>query len=221
VLTVEQAQGVAERYGVGAERIVVVANGVDSREFAPGGPHRPMPSIGSERPLRLLYVGRLTPQKNVPRLVRAIGRLDPVVDAVIVGDGEERARIEREIEIQGRRSVRLVGAQYGPDLLAWYRWADVFVLPSDQEGMPLAVLEAMAAGLPVLATDVAGTRQLVAGVGMLCDPSDEGLAAGIAALAADPERRAEMAQKSRRRAESCSWEAVADRVDEVYRQMVG
>ena len=87
-----------------------------------------------------------------------------------------RAMLEalcRELDLTG---VRMVGSQTTKQLVDWYRWADAFVLPSDKEGMPLAVLEAMASGLPVVATSVPGLRDTVGDDGILAlpDPASRG-----------------------------------------------
>ena len=91
-------------------------------------------------------------------------------------------------------------------------------MPSDHEGMPLAVLEAMAAGLPIVASEVQGLREFIAGRGVLVPaPSPEGFAAAIDALADDPARRAELAGRGRRYAEALSWPVQAAHLADVLR----
>ncbi|HEY2667168.1 MAG TPA: glycosyltransferase family 4 protein, partial [Actinomycetota bacterium] len=139
VLTPEQGDFVHTRYGVAEERIMVMPNGV-RRAF--GTQDRASPDHGG--PFRLLFVGRLSPQKNLARLLAAIPAMRVPVELVVVGEGEQQAMLEELCRERGLASVRMVGSQTSSQLVEWYRWADAFVLPSDKEGMPLAVLEAMA-----------------------------------------------------------------------------
>ena len=210
-LSPEQAEFMVERYGVSRSRLVVVPNGVGSEFLVPYGDRR-LP----DGPLRLLYVGRLSAQKNLPRLLHAIADMSHAAELVIVGDGAERSRVERLVEQLGLGNVRLIGARRGPELIEWYRWADVFVLASDKEGMPLVLLEAMAAGLPIVSTDVPGSRELVGDAGLLtgCDPA--ALAAGLDTLAADAQLRARLADASRRRGRAKTWTGLVGEVEAVY-----
>jgi glycosyltransferase involved in cell wall biosynthesis len=214
VLSEEQAAFLCSEHGVARERIAVIPNGVPSSFFL----ERAGEPADREGPLRLLSVGRLSVQKNVPRLVEALALVEVPVDLVLVGDGEDRIRVERLIEERGLTNVRLVGAQYGEDLLGWYRWAQAFALTSDKEGLPLALLEAMAAGVPIIATDVPGTHELLIGVGLLTALEPAAIATAIAQLAGDPDRRADLAERGRSHAAAHAW---SDRVDDLERVYAG
>jgi len=129
----------------------VIPNGVDEATIAAA----PRPPRDPASPLRVVFLGRLDPVKRVPMLVRAVRRLDGV-ELDVFGDGPERPAIEREVA--GDRCVRLHGfATRGRAL----RDADVLVLPSEAEGFGLALLEAMAAGVPVIGADVPGIRDVI------------------------------------------------------------
>ena len=214
VLTPAQATFVEETYSVPADRIHVVPNGVNSRYFLP--PRR----ITDSGPLRLLFVGRLEAQKNVARLIEALTLVKEKVQLRVVGDGALRSQLEERAARSGL-PVEFVGSLFDDDLLRAYSEADAFVLPSDREGMALVALEAMAAGLPVIATDVPGNTELIAGRGLLAAAQPGALAQAIDAVAADPALRAELAQRCSDAAREYSWGAVTDRVeliyDEVYR----
>jgi glycosyltransferase involved in cell wall biosynthesis len=201
------------RYRIPQDRIAVVRNGIDAAFYVdrPAGPQDSTPEA-----LRLLFVGRLAVQKNVPRLLRAMSLVQADVELVLVGDGEDRARHEQLVRDLRLQRVRFVGAQTPAEVLHWMTWAQVFVLPSDKEGMPLVALEAMAVGLPVLSTDVPGSRELLRDSGMLVPATPESLAQGVDLLAADPQLRAFMADRGRRQAAEHTWPDVAAQVTKEY-----
>lgn len=207
-LSPAQAEFLTRCYGIHQDRVVIVPNGVGDSFYLHAEHHR---TRRAPEPLRLLFVGRLDAQKNVIRLLDAMTHVRAPVDLVLVGDGEQRELIEEHLRRLGLGNVRLVGAQAGADLLAWYRWADAFVLPSDKEGMPLVLLEAMAAGLAIISTDVPGSRELVDGVGLLADAAPEALGEAIQRVATDPELLAKLSALSEERGLSYSWnERIAD-----------
>lgn len=209
VLTDAQAAFVTETYRVPADRVHVVPNGVDEAYFRPVRTPR-------NGPLNLLYVGRLSAQKNVARLLDAMSLVENDVRLRIVGDGELRGRLEKQAAGLGLVNVEFAGGLLGDDLVDAYAAADAFVSSSDKEGMPLVVLEAMAAALPVVATDVPGTRELVAGTGLLAAPEPGALAGAIDTLAADPALAARLGRASAEHARAYAWETVAGLVEDVY-----
>ncbi len=217
VLSSEQERFIIEQYGVSGERIAVVPNGVPD-DFAADGErdyHRPAP-------LRLLFVGRLAPQKNLPDLIEAVRLMEQRAELVIVGDGDgdELAELTRRVATLGLANVRLPGRAARSELGGWYKWADVFVLSSHKEGMPLAVLEAMSAGLPVVATDVPGLRELCAGTGLLVPPDPRALASALDSLAADPQARQRLASQSLAAASSAGWERSLEQIEKLYLEAV-
>ena len=135
-----------------AGKIVVIPNAVDlSRTVAVRLEH-----AGK----RVGFIGRLDPVKRVPDLVRAVGYLGGNVSLDIYGEGSQRAEIERTVRQLGLESrVKLHGAISGPE--GALAEMDVLVLPSEAEGFGLVLIEAMAAGVPVVGTDVAGIRDVV------------------------------------------------------------
>ncbi|WP_232549005.1 glycosyltransferase [Propioniciclava soli] len=154
-------------------------------------------SRAAEGPFRILSVGRLVPEKGAPVLIDAIARLvERGVDAHarLVGGGELEPVLRAEIGRRGLTDrVTLVGPVGQDDILAEYHGADVFCLPSFQEGLPVVLMEAMATGLPVVTTTIAGIGDLVTDrvTGRLVAPGRADLLAdALAELAADPARRA-------------------------------
>ncbi|MFJ3922894.1 glycosyltransferase family 4 protein [Streptomyces sp. NPDC090022] len=216
VLTPQQAAFVRDTYRVPAAKVFVVPNGVGPEFFRP--PRTAPGETEAGRPLELLFVGRLSAQKNVARLLDAMALVRRPVRLRIVGDGELRAELTARAARLGLRHVEFSGGLHGEALVRAYADADAFVLPSDREGMPLVVLEAMASSLPVVATDVPGTAELLGGSGLLAAPEPAALAAAVDRLAADADLRAELAAASAARARRHSWAEVARRVEDVYRE---
>jgi glycosyltransferase involved in cell wall biosynthesis len=192
----ERESGLRARTCV-ADRTVVIPNAVEVSRA------RRKRRTGGGRPL-VVAVGRLKAPKDFLTFIRALGRLRPgSFEAVIVGDGPDRARLEDEIDSLGLAGhVRLAGERRDvPELLAG---ADVFALPSASEGMPVSVLEAMAAGLPVVASRVGGVPEQVADgeTGLLVRPGDpHDLAAALARLLGDEDLRHRLGAAGRARAE--------------------
>lgn len=211
VLSEEQAEFLQRVHRVARERIVIIPNGVGPEFFREA---RALPDHGG--PFRLLFVGRMSHQKNVARLVRALAQVKEPVELVIVGDGEDRSMLEGLVAQLELSNVRMVGPQRGSDLLDWYQWADAFVLASNKEGMPLVLLEAMASGLPIVATDVPGISDTVGDDGLLAEPDPTALAEAIGRVASDPVLWQELARRSSGRSQRYTWTAVLDAVEEVY-----
>jgi glycosyltransferase involved in cell wall biosynthesis len=171
----------------------------------------------TESEVRLLFVGRLVKQKGLDVLMRALGKLPLNLNwrLVLAGDGPEWTAIAGDAARLGlSRRVEYRG-WLGKEMLATvYSEADLFVLPSRDEGMPNALLEAMAAGLPVVATQVAGTSEAVVNgqTGLMVPPGDaDALAGALQALISDPARRQAMGRAGQTRAAArYSWTAVAE-----------
>ena len=197
-----------ERIGLPEEKIQVIQNGLDMEAFdrhADQEPADDLPPTGQGRIIGA--VARLEPQKDIPALVEAFARLPERLSDThlwIAGEGPERPRIEQLIAGHGMGGrVWLAGRRN--DIPALLRRMDLFVLPSLWEGLPNAVLEAMAARRAVVATRVDGTPEAVAEgeTGLLVPPRDTAaLADAITRLLDDPDLRARYGAAGRRRVET-------------------
>jgi glycosyltransferase involved in cell wall biosynthesis len=193
-----------ERIGVSPERLVTVPNGIVPRGPGPGR-HAARAALGLQPDhLVVMNVGRLMVQKGQRFLVAAMPTLAarfPRLAVVVVGGGYLADDLARQAADLGvAQFLHLPGHRTDARMLL--DAADLFVLPSRQEGMPLAALEAMDAGLPVVATDVIGTAEVVShgATGTLVPPEDPpALAEAITDLLADPDLRQRYAQAGRRR----------------------
>jgi glycosyltransferase involved in cell wall biosynthesis len=182
-----------ERIGAAPDRFCMVPNGVGPRECRLGRARaRERLGLDLDQPV-VLTVGRLAPMKGHRHLIDAVPQLAarfPRLAVVVLGEGTLRGALTRQLADLGVAD-RVCLAGHRPDARLLLDAADVFVLPSLHEGMPLVALEAMEAGLPVVATDVIGTSEVVVHgrTGALVRPGDaRGLAAAIGALLADPDR---------------------------------
>lgn len=203
-LTPAMATEVLRLHRLDPARLAVLPNGVGEEYFVEGR----RPAAEAHVPLRLLFVGRLERQKNVPRLLAALDLVEEPLDVVLVGDGEDRDEHLRLRDQLGLSHVRFVGREPAEGVIGWMQWADALVSTSDTEGMPLGIMEAMAAGLPIVATDVPGTRDLLYGCGLLVAPTPRAVATGIKSLVADPELRERLAGQARAAAETHTWARV-------------
>ncbi|MHB1475610.1 MAG: glycosyltransferase family 4 protein [Dermatophilaceae bacterium] len=145
----------------------------------------------------VVTISRIAPQKNLPVLVEAASRLRNPCTWVVLGDGDPDLLTQLQGQTHALSApVHFVGARSDAD--QWLRAAEVFVLPSGWEARALVVQEAMAAGTPVVATDVGGLHDLVAGTGLLVIPGDpEAIAAATDRVLADPGLRADLAARGR------------------------
>jgi colanic acid/amylovoran biosynthesis glycosyltransferase len=189
------------------DKLVVVRCGLDAREVR-ALPAREEASAAQavDRPLRLLFVGRLVPEKGVLVLLWAVAELKRCgveVDAVLVGDGPYRAELEKEAQRLGiAGQIRFTGALTGAALAPLYRETDVFCLPSFAEGLPVVLMEAMANELPVVSSRLAGIAELVdhEGNGLLLPPARaDVIVDALGRLAVNPGLRARWGRAGRER----------------------
>lgn len=223
----------------------IVYNGGDVERFVPAQPSAP----GASEPLRILFVGRVSPEKGVHLLADAFARLAPKfpnVELHLVGGAgslsadflvalsddpnvrglaefyrsDYLANIKNRIPEALESRVIFHGNQSHDQLKEHYRKASIFVSPSLSDAFPLTVVEAMAAGLPVVASAVGGIPEAVVHetTGLLVTPnSSESLAEGLSRVLADSELRRKMAIAARERALKCfSYQAIADQLSAVY-----
>jgi len=192
-------------------RIEVIPNGVDVEAFA-------APAERRGTGLRLLFVGRLREFKGLQFVIGAmadrVGR-GKDVDLDVVGDGPYRAELERlATRYDLNEHIRFQGWLDPSQVPAHYARADALVLPSYVEGSPNVVLEAMAAGLPVIASDAPGIRELVRHekTGLLTPVGDvEAIGRAIDRLLESPELRVSMGSAGKELAQNLSWSGIARR----------
>jgi len=186
--------------GVKRENIIYIPNSVDTEYFTPC-------SLNTwDFPANILFVGRLTEQKGVDTLFCAlkelIGKGISHISITLVGDGPLRSRLEKMANDLGiTEYVRFIGGTN--DMVQYYRNSHILVIPSNWEGLPLVLLEGMACGLPIVASDLEGIKEGIEdGInGFLFTPRDSTeLAAKITYLLEHPEKAKEMGRINRDKA---------------------
>ncbi len=208
-----------EALGVDPARVHFVPNGVDLAFWSPS----PVPARRAPQdPPVIVAAGRLEPVKGCDILLEAFARLRARgVEARLhlAGDGAERGRLEaqaRSLGIDDR--VKFLGVMDREGVRELFRAATLLVMPSRSEGMPLVLLEAMACGLPVVATRVGGVPEVVdEATAVLTAPEPELLAEGLARALEDPEATARRAERALAQAGAHSLDACAARFMAVLR----
>jgi glycosyltransferase involved in cell wall biosynthesis len=227
----EGARALMAEYGPAdtAPPVEVIANGVDTMRFAPGCRSQARQALGLPAEGRLLVsVGHLSPRKGFQRVLRVLPevmRAAPDLRFAIVGgrgaepdNGEELRRLAAEAGLQGR--VIFAGPRSPDEIATWLQAADLFVLASDHEGCPNVVWEALACGVPVVATRVGEVERMVPGfAGHLVGHADDAAALRDALVAGitQPQDGAAI----RAWAERHTWDRVADRVMGQWRAAAG
>jgi glycosyltransferase involved in cell wall biosynthesis len=219
-------------YGLKQDRVVFQSNGVDTRLFTPDEDrrreYRKKLGIPDEAPLLMLSC-RLHPEKGIgwfldllPNIVAEV----PGIKCIVVGEGPEREELVRKVDVlQLGAVVQFLGVRPREELPGLYNAADVFVFPSQRaEGQPMSLIEAMASGLPVVATKVGWMVSLFEdGVtGILVEPSDgKGMSAGILDLLGNSSLLQAIGHAAREKAvESYSIDRVVGEVEDVLNQLV-
>lgn len=214
-------------YGVERSRLRLLYNDVDTYRFVPGDGEARESGV-----LKVLFVHSFSPSKNavkyLPAMIdamNAVTTMDGVsIEFDLVGDGPERGDVERIIQAAspGVR-VRLLGALPNTALPARYAQSDLFVMPSYREGMPRALMEAMAAALPVVSTDAGGTRDVVGPLQsefIVSRDDVDGFARTLTVLLRDGDLRRRVGAENRQHIQKYSTEAVAGMYDKLLTGML-
>lgn len=205
---------------------VIIPNGIDVAAYQRTRPRLPVVQDGK---INLLFVGRLEKRKGLVFLLRSlpyVKRHFPNLRLIVVGafEQEQLAEYRAIIEQAGLRDVVFEGLVSTEEKIAYYQGCDIFCAPAiGSESQGVVLLEAMAAGKPVVATDIEGYRSVVTDgeQGLLVPPADEAaLAVALARLLADPGLRARLGAAGRERAQQYDWVKVARRVLEYYEVVV-
>jgi glycosyltransferase involved in cell wall biosynthesis len=216
-LSASLAEG-AVRLGADPDRITVIPNGVDAKRFYPNG--IPRESV-------LLFAGSLIERKGLRTLLAAmeqIRRRHPGHRLVLIGDGPERSKLESQARDFGiGESVFFTGSLSPAEVARWMRRAELFILPSLEEGQGVALLEALASGTPCIAGRAGGIPEVISPEwGELVEPGNaQALANSISGLIGAPLRRQAMGNAAAAGVRAkFDWPMIAQRILDVYREVV-
>ena len=205
------------RYFPGEYRII--PNGVDLERFANAEPYENL----RDGTLNILFVGRFEERKGLIHLLKAYHRLRKrKIDArlLVIGAGPKLREYKRFVGLRGIRDVEWLGRVRDDEKVRYFASADIFCAPNTgQESFGIVLLEAMAAGVPIVASDIHGFKRVVERnvQGILVEPKNpRAMAAALYSLARDPDLRHEMGEAGRRRAPEFSWERVTERIVDYY-----
>ncbi|MFV9630360.1 MAG: glycosyltransferase family 4 protein [Methanosarcinales archaeon] len=215
-----------------SQDISVINNGINISDFKPDNNFINNNFINNNtnnhtykrsKKLKIVCISRLIERKGINFLLEAIKKLkNKNIKLILVGKGKqenELQKLAKYLEITDR--VEFKGYVDHDDISDIYQESDLFVLPSFNEGMSNALLEAMASGLPVISTDTGGTSELIDGNGILIQKgSSDEIARAISKVMYDPETLMHMGFKSREIAKTMSWEAVAEEYRRLFTEIV-
>ncbi|MEJ8734542.1 glycosyltransferase [Mediterraneibacter sp. ICN-202921] len=203
---------IRECYKLAGDVVPIIKNGVDITKFYSGK---------KASTLTLINVGRFSPQKNHKLLIKCMANIlkeNKNIKLVLIGEGELKNEIEQLVsELKLNENVHFTGNVSNVE--EYLAAADIYVMTSDYEGLPLSVIEAMAAGLPIVTTKAGGVVNLVKDGqnGILVDVGDEeAISDAVLNLIKDSEKRQEMGEKSQELAKEYSVERMVEEYEKLY-----
>lgn len=214
---------------LGAKDIAVIPNGIDSRLFKPMDKGKLRRKYGlSPKEKIVITVARLNPIKGVDCLIRATGLLIENISAlrlIVIGDGKQRMELERLIgQLNLNNKVQLLGFVPHEQILEYLNMADVFVLPSRHEGLGIALIEAMACGIPVIGSNVDGIVDIIEHEknGILFPVNDEkALAKAVDRLLQDENLRNGFIKAGLKKVkENFLWNSILRKIEDIYTELV-
>jgi glycosyltransferase involved in cell wall biosynthesis len=220
-LTQDYAGLIVTRYRVKPSRIAVIPNATSFSIAA-----SPKEAISGAGPVHLLFVGRLSEQKNIPMLFEALeiyrDKFDDKFELEIVGDGELRHSVTDLVRRSSfAESVTLSGPLFGDDLERAYERSDIFVLPTSYESFGRVYIEAMAKGLPIVTTGVAGVRNVVIGDrnGLLSETSADSFCDALREMITNIDLYRRVSIQNLEDVRAYNWDRIVDRIVDVYSEI--
>jgi len=214
---------ILENYNVPEEKITVIPNGVDLEEFKPDkrkrNKIREMYKINNNE-IVIMFSGHEFKRKGLEFIIKALPFVKGEVKLLVVG--KDSTDYYKKLASKLGISDRIIFTGFVPDISEYYAASDIFVFPTAYEAFSLATLEAVASGLPILATKVNGTEELIKegynGFFIMRNPRD--IAEKINILVEDENLRKQMSKNARKTAEKYSWDEVAKKTLEVYEEVL-
>jgi glycosyltransferase involved in cell wall biosynthesis len=213
VLTKDYKELISSKYSVNKNKIIVIPNGVGEKFFTKRQTRNKI--------LHLLFVGRISIQKNPKRLIESIALCKSKFILDIVGDGELLEETKKLVKEKGLTNVIFHGRKTGDNLIKMYKNSDAFILTSNLEAFPLTILEAMASKLPIIASDVKGNHDIVKHVGILVNPpTPENFAKEIDELFNSKKLYNKLSRKSLEFAKKHKWDKIVEQIEKAYEEVL-
>lgn len=222
VPTKEYMAILTENYGTPVDRITAIPNAVDYEFFSQASTLKRNPAL-TDRNKHLVFAGRLAVEKDIPLLINAVKILEAnkggEYNLTVIGEGPECENLMRVIHAANlTKLVSLPGRYTKAQLRETYSKAFIFILPSVHESWGLSLVEAMSAGLPVIATNIPGVREIVQDRynGILVERNSECLAAAISNLSSDEVLYSQLKINGQKSASKYTWGHSVDLCENVY-----
>jgi glycosyltransferase involved in cell wall biosynthesis len=196
---------------VTSKRMVIIPNGVNLSDFV--GAQRVR-----ERVKNIIYVGRLSYEKGVDRLIEAMITLNRVINLYIIGEGQEADNLKK---IANGKKIFFTGKLFGKPLINYYRKADLLVLPSRTEGSPLVLFEAWAAGVPILATKVGDNSRYIKNNinGFLVESSVMAIKRALETIIQRKDLK-KISERGYKSATKYSWDSISNKTLKIYQDLI-
>jgi len=197
--------------------ILIMNNGIDDSYFML---KRPAITAKPPKVLRLLFVGRLSKQKNISALLGAIQATKRKVHLDIIGEGDELELVKKTIKAYGLKNVVLRGRLTRQEVMDFYESCDALIMPSLYEAQPLVLLEAMAAGIPIIGTNVIGVEDHIKNIGIIVDPTIQGLTEGIEQYYIQYSELPERIQRGNEKMNELRWSHTLKKYEALYEEVL-
>ncbi|MHB8277211.1 MAG: glycosyltransferase family 4 protein [Candidatus Humimicrobiaceae bacterium] len=211
---------VSKKYAISKAKIYEIPFGVNLKYFN-------IISNKMHSPIRLLFVGRFAKQKNIPLLIQSfkliIERNHQDIELHIVGDGEEKSKIIALIKSENlEKKVILHGALRGKKLYEIYSNSDIFILTSKYESFGIVLIEAMASGLPIIASNILAVRNIIENgkTGLLVKTTPEDFAEAIEKLLNNPKLREKLSENVLKKVKKYTWTKTVQKFENIYREVI-
>ncbi len=218
-VTICVSKSLSEHYNASGHDVTYLPNGI---AISAGADDSVLTDFGLASQQYVLFAGRIVPEKGLHHLLAAYKIVSPGIPLVVAGDAAGADRYSETVREMANESVRFVGYQYGERLASLFRHAALFVLPSDLEGLPIVLLEALAYGAPILASNIPPNCEVLGDRGAYFEAGDPGSLADALSLAI--ENRESLARKSAELAQAVrseyDWDRVARLTASLYRDAV-
>lgn len=220
VLTEDYKKKMMDDYSLKEEKVTVIPN-------ATNFPITKIIKNPTKNKFNIISVGRLSKQKNIPLLINSIAKIKEAsrkkIILHLVGDGEERKEIKKTIDESGlNKQVILHGRLEGKNLERLYSKSDLFILVSDGEGFSTSLLEAMASGVPIVASNVEGTKSVIKdnNTGLLVELREEDISKKIEMMLANEALRRKLAINGIKEVKRYSWDKIINKTEEIYKEIL-